>query len=84
MQEMKELQRDPSSDYMAAAIEVSVSVLARSSQSDVLCLSLVNFLPTTSFDLQGSLMPVQDNIFEWHFAVRGSVDTEFQVRPLRL
>ena len=23
----------------------------------------------------------QDNIFEWHFAIRGAWDTEFEVRP---
>ncbi|EIE24414.1 UBC-like protein [Coccomyxa subellipsoidea C-169] len=40
LQEMKELQKDPSIDFMAAALE--------------------------------------DNIFEWHFAVRGPPDTEFQ------
>jgi len=83
MQEMKELQRDPSSDYMAAAIEVSVPVWVPSSKPDVLCLSLLKLLPTLPFDLQSSLMPVQDNIFEWHFAVKGSVDTEFQVRAPR-
>ncbi|BDA42958.1 probable ubiquitin-conjugating enzyme E2 J2 at N-terminal half [Coccomyxa sp. Obi] len=40
LQEIKELQKDPSNDFMAAALE--------------------------------------DNIFEWHFAVRGPPDTEFQ------
>ena len=67
VQEIKELQRENNPDMMAEALEVSppalVSPLSRAIHT-VQCLHQ---------------LVVQDNIFEWHFAVRGPPDSEFQV-----
>ena len=67
VQEIKELQRENNPDMMAEALEVSPPVL--------LCpLSRATYLVQCPHQLV-----VQDNIFEWHFAIRGPPDSEFQV-----
>ena len=40
LQEMKELQRDPSSDYLAAAIEVSANLICCSGLCEAQCNNL--------------------------------------------
>ena len=37
-------------------------------------------IPVFTADAKYAPCSVQDNIFEWHFVIRGPPDTEFEVR----
>ena len=71
VQEMKEFQRDDSPDILAEAIEVTFDAFVA---QRCICHSAreqrIDLVPFVS----------QDNIFEWHFVVRGAADTDFEVR----
>ena len=77
LQEMKELQKDPTSDFKAAALEVRW-VIGCPANDTLVALQYMSCTPVVNS--QACCCPAQDNIFEWHFAVRGPPDTEFEVR----
>ena len=69
MQELKELQASQSRDFAASVLEVRLTVcqlvpMQRSASTPLLSLVCAH---------------AQDNLFEWHFVVRGPLDTEFEV-----
>ena len=70
VQEMKEFQRDDSPDILAEAIEVTFKAFVAQRCSCRLAGERFIQPPCLS----------QDNIFEWHFVVRGATETEFEVR----
>ena len=67
-QEMREIQKESSGEIMAEALEVRSPNCA--AITCVVCGILRDLLSDPD---------VQDNIFEWHFAIRGPPDTEFEV-----
>jgi hypothetical protein len=74
VQEMKEFQRDDSADILAEAIEVTLRAFVALQRIAIIC-----YLAGKQLIYLGRSMS-QDNIFEWHFVVRGAADTEFEVR----
>lgn len=63
MQEARELATESCYEYEAHPLEVSFS-------------SLYHYPPIASY--QPCIYTHQDNIFEWHFTVRGPGGTEFE------
>jgi len=87
VQELKEVQRDDDPDILAEAIEV------RSVSSESLWQRRTlqggwpgATEPSAACPCLSALWPFvlsQDNIFEWHFVIRGAWDSEFEVGGAR-
>lgn len=65
---MREIQRETSGEIMAEALEVV--------KLNKLVFGLSCYKVLSTSERRATL---QDNIFEWHFAIRGPPDTEFEV-----
>lgn len=78
---MKEFQKDDSPELTAEALEVrqfsSLRALSRCCTST----HSIAWACNSPFPNICNCF-AQDNIFEWHFVVRGAADTEFEVRIL--
>ena len=84
VQELKEIQRDDNPDILAEVLEVS-------SMQPELCARKLCCICASSIEGSWTWSPCranlsscpsparQDNLFEWHFVIRGAWDTEFEV-----
>lgn len=75
VQELKEIQRDDNPDIVAEALEVGFVL-------NSLIVAKFEAASNAGTQISGVLLHPQDNIFEWHFVIRGAWDTEFEVSSL--
>jgi hypothetical protein len=85
LQEIKELQAETCPDFIADALEVGMSCgwsCAGQKQQLSCNSSFVQVAPAAGPEMLCGvlLFHAQEDIFEWHFVIRGPPDTEFEVR----
>lgn len=79
VQELREMEKESDPDILAEAIEVR-GLPGAAWRADQAGATKPSAARPHSAALPRPAPPAQDNIFEWHFVIRGACDSEFEVR----